>query len=321
MIQIRYVFGAKFPAYTRDYIYANAGLLVWDAPQTEYVKNGTETYEIVGSQMYSSSAYYIDGLGISAKNMGETLYAVYYLRHADGTYSYGPMQEYSPKIYAMSQLGKAGTAENVKNTLIGMLNYGAATQIQQGYKTDELANNELTAEQQNWVYDASKAVTKLEDISKATWTVDTRMTHGGWTLLTQGATTYRRVMKIAKAVVEGAAESGLIYWTEADYAAATVLDPENPTGKIVGLTKYNTAGTQWAADMPGVAAKNLGDTYYICVYLKDADGTMHYSDLATYSAHTYATNQIKKETAAETLKNFSKCLIIYSDAARIQLGS
>ncbi len=325
MIQVRYVFNAKDFGYDQAYAEQNMGVLVWTEAQDEYIP-GTEDKKFEGGQIYNvkNSYYSVDSEGIPAKEMGDTTYAMGYLKHENGTYTYSDVIEYSPKMYAMSQLGKDTTAALLKDLLVAMLNYGAAAQVQQGYNVTALVNNELTAEQQAWTYDAAKAVTKLEDTSKATWTADTRMSHVGMTLLTKGAITYRRVIQIDAALMAGAQEYGVLYWNEADYAAAETLTEANATGKNPTLTLYNEAKSQYAADVLGVAAKNLGDTYYICVYVTDGEGVTTYSDLMTYSAHTYCVNQIGKAlsaTVTQELKDLCKTIIIYSDAAKTYQAS
>ena len=322
LIQIQYVYDVKYNAYDAAYMAANAGVLVWNAAQDAYIP-GTESYKLTGLSVYSASAkrYSANGEGIAAKNMGDNVYAMGYLIHEDGTISYTDVLEYSPQQYAVNQLGKTTTKQLLKDLLVAMLNYGAAAQIQQNYNKENLVNNVLTAEQQAWTYDASKAVTKLDDTSKATWTASDKFSHVGWQLVTTGAIKYRRVVGIDKNLMATAQEAGMIYWTQADYAAATTLDPNAPSGKVVGLDVYTASNSRYQADLPGVAAKNLGDTYYIAIYVKGADGTMYYSDLQTYSAHTYCTNQIGKDTAAATLKDLCKTIIIYSDAAKAYLGS
>ena len=117
-------------------------------------------------------------------------------------------------------------------------------------------------------------------------------------------------------LVSNATEMGIIYWSENTYNSVDKLTPENIDGSVKEMTK---SGDYYTAIIEGVAAKDLGDTYFACAYVIDSEGNTHYGEVRSYSAHTYANNTINGNKA-EALKNLCKTMVIYSDAAKAHFG-
>ena len=69
----------------------------------------------------------------------------------------------------------------------------------------------------------------------------------------------------------------------------------------------------------GIAAKNMGDTLYFKIYVKQADGTYLYSDILGYSAKTYAYNRLEK-SSSEELKALCVAMLNYGAAAQQAFG-
>lgn len=69
----------------------------------------------------------------------------------------------------------------------------------------------------------------------------------------------------------------------------------------------------------GIAAKNMGDTLYFKIYVKQADGTYLYSDILGYSAKTYAYNRLEK-SSSEELKALCVAMLNYGAAAQEAFG-
>ena len=124
-------------------------LLVWTTPQTSYTK-GTEdkvlnpvSPEIINGVEYK---YVFDYTDLTAKQMTDYVYVVAYTE-VDGTAYYSDVVKYSILQYAYNKLGYTGTAttnEKLTKMLKAMLEYGAAAQEYNGYKTETLANADFS---------------------------------------------------------------------------------------------------------------------------------------------------------------------------------
>lgn len=125
----------------------STGLLVWEAPQTNY------TYTNANTVLTTSKTENIDGVDyaaftykkLSAKQMTDVVYASAYVER-DGTYYYGSVIKYSILEYAYNKLGLTEATptedESLKSLLNAMLAYGSAAQTHFDYKTDNLASSE-----------------------------------------------------------------------------------------------------------------------------------------------------------------------------------
>ncbi len=125
------------------------GLLVWDAPQENYVyETANAVLSAIDSLFKSGETYPTFSYNeLAAKQMTETVYASAYVER-DGEYYYSDVKKYSILEYAYNKLGKTEaeptTNENLKTLLNSMLTYGAATQTYLGYNTDNLATDNYT---------------------------------------------------------------------------------------------------------------------------------------------------------------------------------
>ena len=132
------------------------------------------------------------------------------------------------------------------------------------------------------------------------------------TLSLEGRTEINFYFAIPAATKEAAQKSGILFWSQADYAAATELTVENATYEVA--MKYYESNSRWGAACPrGFATKEYEETIYACAYLVDSEGNYHYSGVIAYSAEQYCANQINKG-AVET--DMCKALTIYGEAAQ-----
>lgn len=120
-------------------------------------KEKIELY-VKGTEQYSSSPLKNDAAvsgkscktfkydNIWAKEMTDTIYARAYVEE-DGVIYYSNVVKYSIIQYAYNMLGYTAEGtnnEDLKNTLVKMLEYGAASQIQFNYKVDTLATDNFS---------------------------------------------------------------------------------------------------------------------------------------------------------------------------------
>ena len=109
-----------------------------------------------------------------------------------------------------------------------------------------------------------------------------------------------------------AVDSGILFWTEADYRKAETLDSASATYDVE--MAYYESNNRWGAAYPvGFASSEYEETVYACAYLIDSNGEYHYSGLVSYSVEQYCANQIKNSKPEATL---SKQLVIYGEAAQ-----
>lgn len=81
----------------------------------------------------------------AAKELGDNVYIVFYVKKGEQVEASSVIR-YGAEIYAYNMLNKAETGAETKALCEAMLNYAAASQIEFGYHTDDLANAGLIAE-------------------------------------------------------------------------------------------------------------------------------------------------------------------------------
>ena len=133
--------------------------------------------------------------------------------------------------------------------------------------------------------------------------------------------------------------AGLAFKDEIQYNAYfTVSNPSNVEITEMGLLTWASQidGTVENAEnvLPGaveegdilkvrsqpIPAKNMGDTVYMKVYLKLADGTYVYSELLNYSAKVYAMNMLDNEKADASTKALCVAMLNYGAEAQSYFG-
>ncbi len=129
--------------YAVDTNVENVTVLVWDAPQAEYVA-GTQTYTLTdhySEEISETLCEVYDFNKLVAKQMTNVVYARAYVQ-VGGVDYYSDVNKYSILQYAYNKLGKTATAsadEHLKDMLNHMLSYGAAAQQYFSYNTTRLA--------------------------------------------------------------------------------------------------------------------------------------------------------------------------------------
>jgi len=114
--------------------------------------------------------------------------------------------------------------------------------------------------------------------------------------------------------IQDVVEMGMITYS----SNVSTVSIETAEHVIPGATYEETSGRYFSKSQ-GIFAKYLGDTVYLAVYAKLADGTYAYSKLAPYSAVQYATNQLKNSTDAK-LKQLVAAMLNYGAAAQSHFG-
>lgn len=228
--------------------------------------------------------YYVTTEGIPAKKLGDSLWFAVYAKLSDGSYMYTKLVSYSPRDYAMSILAQSSSTTQIKELVVAMLNYGAAAQTYFDYRTEDLANNRLTAEQQaliqsyraDMVATVPNLTTKKQGVFANT---------GGYTQK-YPSVTFGTAFTIKYHCVpqyEPADGIKMYYWDQAACNAAEVLTAENATGCLT----MNGKGTgQYYAAVSGIAAKDLDKGIYVAFSYSDGLNTYN-SGVLPYSIGTY----------------------------------
>ena len=273
------------------------GLLVFntDPGETDFGKADTV---YTGFDYVANSGHYVNSTdGIAAKEMGDDRYYCAYVKLSDGTYVYSELAQYSPKKYAMNMLGSEKATQKQKVLCVAMLNYGAAAQEYFNYRTDDLMNAGLTAEQQAMVkaYDASyfKGAVKADTGKLGSFAA----TETGFSLRVasvsfEGAFAINYYVK-PDAVVAG--DLKLYVWTLEDYAAADVLTAEN-VSDVVSMEAQGD-GSYWA-QVSGIAAKKLDEPHYVAAVYTDANGNTYCTGVVAYSLSEYCVNNANGKMGA-----------------------
>ncbi len=139
-----------------DMDFTEMKMLFWSCPQNEYIignqshiadianindNNGSDI--VVGEKFYPDCAVFLSS-GISAKEIGDTVYARAYIKDSDGNIYYSNVTKHSILDYIYSRYRDAedgGVSENQITLYKKILEYGANAQAVFNYKTDRLVTD------------------------------------------------------------------------------------------------------------------------------------------------------------------------------------
>ena len=291
------------------------GMLVFhETPTAADIAKADEIY--TGSAYNETTGYYLNTTaGIAAKEMGDSRSYCAYAKLEGGSYVYSPLYEYSPKKYAYNMLGKDSTSANQKALCVAMLNYGAAAQEYFGYNTDSLMNADLTDEQKALAvsYDASLftgAVAADSGKIGVFTKTETGFSSRSATVSFEGAFAINYYFTPNESV-DGSVT--FYYWDAADYAAASSLTASNATGKIIMVK--NADGPYWA-QISGIAAKQLDDTYYVAGFYT-SNTEIRCTGVIAYSLSKYCMNNA---VDGNTMRELASAAAMYGYHAKVYFG-
>ena len=111
-----------------------------------------------------------------------------------------------------------------------------------------------------------------------------------------------------------AEDMGLIVWDQ---------EPDDATvhgsGTILDGAVYDATNDRYMVSTMGIPGQYMGDTKYLMVYAKQADGTYVYSSVHPYSAKIYCTSRLEKSTN-EKMKALCVALMNYGAEAQLYFG-
>ena len=134
-----------------DYVYMNFVIPVYEGN----TQVGTRTEKVYRENR--SGYCYFAVPDLHAGQMNDVVEGTLCLVRDGVTYTCVP-DYYSIAQYAMKQLGKSNAAAEFKTLCANLLRYGSATQVFKNYRTDNLADKDMTKEHRSYL-------TNLEDVS------------------------------------------------------------------------------------------------------------------------------------------------------------
>lgn len=215
---------------------------------------------------------------------------------------------YNIKTYAYNNLAKENVAAKSKTLLANMLNYCAQSQIYFNYRTDALANAELTDEQRAlYVIDSCEATVSNKGVKTtldgATASVISR------TLVLTSSIELKFYMNL-----RNYKNSDNIY----DLSGISVrIEYTDMEGKLVNTVidssefGYDASNDRYSVRFAKLRATELRSVVEITI-LKDGKAI---SNTETYSVESFAHSQLTSASTKENTKELLKRMMIYSDCA------
>ena len=256
------------------------GLAVFDS----YDPEGTvETAkDVIMGATQIDGLYMVATKGVNAKYLGDTQYFRAFAKKADGSFIYSKMVSYSAVDYAKNVLAKSDDVK-LKQLVVAMLNYGAEAQKFFGYKTDDLMNKDLTADDQALLagFDASSlnGVQKVEPAK-----VGDFASTGGFTRRSP-AISFNGAFEINYFFTPTHVPDGdmvLYFWSEDTYNSVTELTYDN-ADKIV---EVGTKDGTYTATSDEIIARQLDQTLYVAAVYRSY-GETYCSGVLPYSIAAY----------------------------------
>ncbi len=240
--------------------------------------------------------YYFTLTGVTAVNMYDTVTATLHMTKGEESFV-SNSDTYSVARYAYSQLGKSGVSESLKSLCANLLRYGAAAQTYKGYRTDALADRDLTMAQRAYLTDLDSVTfgqynKDLSDLSapKVLWV--------GKSLLLDSKVTLRYVVDVTG--YSGRAEDLSLHISYKDHNGV------DKTATVGAPQPYGTAEGRYSFDFDGLLAAELRTVLHAAVY----SGATRLSTTLEYSVDTYGNNK------TGTLDTLCRALMAYSDTAK-----
>ncbi len=248
--------------------------------------------EIVIDEYSENDTHYIfEFSNVYSYQMNETIYATLYAETASCV-KHGAVVEYSVAKYCYDMLSKEESTTKLKTMLVDILNYGAASQIYFNKNTDNLANANLTPEQQA-LATQDRALANIADKNhqvveapEATWKFVSLY------LMDSICVNYK--------------------FTASDVTGLT-LKITNDSGEewIIPAEQFTFSDDDglWVASFSDLMATQLSASVYATLYR----GEEAVSNTLKYSVESYATTQQGSDIAG--IEDLTKCIVKYGDSA------
>ncbi|MDE6470596.1 MAG: hypothetical protein K2L19_06200 [Eubacterium sp.] len=147
---------------TMNYKVLKTAVVDFENPYIEFTRNDKIT--TVTDYTEQGDYYVFSYRDVAPQAMNDNVQAVLYATYNDVLYNSAPV-DYSVSAYAYAMLDKCSSNQyaRLRTLLVDLLNYGAAAQIYQNYKTDDLVNADLTDTQKSWASSQELNLTNVTD--------------------------------------------------------------------------------------------------------------------------------------------------------------
>ncbi len=262
-------------------------------------KTGTTTFRI--APVDNGSYYYFTLDGLTAVQMNDRISTVLY-GTKDGQPYYSPVDEYSIATYAYSQMNNPDRAESLKILCADLLRYGSKAQIFKGYRTDCLADTNMTEAHEAYLSDI-EGVT-FGNTNKVLNDLDNALvTWAGKSLNLESKVALKFVFNPANYAGDLSALTLRISYADAhgNTKTATASDP----------VLYNAQLGYYVFTVDSLLAAELRAVVSVQIY----EGDTPVSATLQYSPDTYGNGK------TGTLLVLCKALFAYSDSAKAYFSS
>ncbi|MBQ6551123.1 MAG: hypothetical protein IJL78_06935 [Lachnospiraceae bacterium] len=269
----------------------------------EKYEEGAVTPEIETYTLTKWSEYEQDGVpycrfvfsGIVASEMSSRIYAAF-SADKDGVEYRSAVDVYSVRDYAYNRLTKT-TSDTYRTFLVDMLNYGAAAQTHFNKNTGNLANADLTPEQQAYGTQGEPDLENNETevpLEGAIAEIDGKNLVFGSSVFLRYRMTFADGQDMSKVEI-----------------VFKYTDSKGVTRKqTVKASKFMTSGSYYTADCTIVIPSDMRCVVSAVI----CDGSTPISSTLNYSIETYVYSRLKASTS-ETYKNLIRAMMKYGISA------
>ncbi len=243
-----------------------------------------------------SGLYYFTLDGITAIQMNDVIRATLYMTK-DGQTFCSETDSYSIAQYAYAQLNKTGIAESLKTLCADLLRYGSKAQIFKNYRTDSLADANMTAAHKAYLSDINTVTfgntnKVLDDLENAP------ITWAGKTLNLESKVALKFVFNPANYKGDPSALTLKVSYTDINGTpkSLSIKDPE----------LYNPDMGLYVFTLDALLAAELRTVVSVQIFA----GDIPVSCTLQYSADTYGNNK------TGNLLELCKALFAYSDSVK-----
>lgn len=243
--------------------------------------------------------------GIDSVEMGSAVTAtIYATKNADGLIYEGKTVNYSVLTYATNQLRKT-TDSKLRTLLVDLLNYGAAAQTYWNYNTANLANANLTAEQQGYATTENPELTNYRELIKNDGATVSFKT---CSLSLEEKVTINYYLNLANYTGEvGDLELHISYVDTDEEEKTVVIDSSEFEYKL-----HTDGNYYYVVNFSGLNAIQMRTICTAEVFNKDSGERI--SNTVIYSIESYA--QSKSSAADANLVNLVTAMMKYGDATQ-----
>ncbi|MBR4308227.1 MAG: hypothetical protein IKT58_01395, partial [Oscillospiraceae bacterium] len=255
---------------------------------------GTKVVKL--SPVLNGNYYYFTFTGINATQMNDEIDAVFYGTKNGVSYK-SNVDTYTVATYAYSQLNKSNATATLKALCADLLRYGATAQTYKAYRTNALADANMTAAHKALLSDID-AVT-FDNINKTSADIaGATVTWAGKTLALDSKVTIKYVINLSNYTGNINDLTLRISYTN--------INGEKKSVTLSNPAVYDAAKKYYSFDFDGLLAAELRETISAAVY----SGSTRLTSVMQYSASTYGNGK------TGTLLDLCKALMAYSDSAK-----